>query len=416
MAGITGIMAFDDAWKISRFLYYSMLAIQNRGQEYCFIGTSNGKNIYKKDYEGMIDENFRDIDLANLKGHFGLGCVCERLTKPIMQENLIIAYDGLPKFNRNDLKSLTEAKDKEDAVKEFVSGIGGAYSMIFLFKDCMFATRDCYGLKPMVVGGLGFDLGIVASESSCFDVLGADLARDVKPGELLYFDLYTYESLGKCKNCKMRAFCSFEYVYFARPDSKINNKEVYEVRCNIGKQLAKESPAEADVVIGVPETALPFAFAYANELGLDIEMGFVRTGKQVRTAIRPSEFERIVGVQLKLNPIRSAVRGKRVVLIDDSVVRGTTLRNTVYHLKRKGAKEVHVRIGSPHIIAKCPFGMEVPSEDELIAKDNTEEEIAAIIGADSFAYLSIDGLVKAIGFKKDELCLGCFTGRYPSVK
>ena len=210
-----------------------------------------------------------------------------------------------------------------------------------------------------------------------------------------------------------RAYCSFEYVYYARPDSVMNGIHVYEVRRRIGLLLAKENPVEADVVIGVPETAIPFAMAYSQATGIPVEMGFMRTGRSVRTAIKPTQFERLVGVQLKLNPIRAAVKGKRVVLIDDSVVRGTTLRNTVYLLRKRGAKEVHVRIGSPAIVARCPYGTAVPPEDELIGRALKPDEIAQVIGADSFSYLSVDGLTEAIGLSKNSLCLGCFTGEYP---
>ncbi|MEM3104347.1 MAG: phosphoribosyltransferase family protein, partial [Candidatus Bathyarchaeia archaeon] len=174
-----------------------------------------------------------------------------------------------------------------------------------------------------------------------------------------------------------------------------------------------EESVEADVVIGVPETAIPFAMAYSQATGIPVEMGFVRTGRSIRTAIKPTQFERLVGVQLKLNPIQASVRGRRVILIDDSVVRGTTLRNTVYLLRKKGAKEVHVKIGSPPIVARCPYGATVPPEDELIGRALTSDEIAQVIGADSFSYLSMNGLLNAIGLPREKLCLGCFTGEYP---
>ncbi|MEM3713217.1 MAG: phosphoribosyltransferase family protein, partial [Thermoproteota archaeon] len=201
----------------------------------------------------------------------------------------------------------------------------------------------------------------------------------------------------------------------ARPDSYVNDIPIYRVRRSLGKKLAEESKVDADVVIGVPETAIPFAMAYSNETGIPIEKGFELTGRRVRSALRPDQFERLKGVQLKLNVISEAVKGKRVVLIDDSVVRGNTLANIVYLMKEKGAKEIHVRIGSPHIISHCPFGVEVPPEDELIGRHLSEEKIAEVVGADSFKYLSLNGLVEAIGLREDELCLGCFNCIYPEV-
>jgi amidophosphoribosyltransferase len=239
-------------------------------------------------------------------------------------------------------------------------------------------------------------------------------AENIEPGEVRIFTPLSAHA-ERLRNCSRRAYCSFEYVYLARPDSYINEIPVYRVRRKIGEVLAEEGRVEADVVIGVPETAVPFAMAYSNSTGIPVEKGFELTGRRVRSAMKPNQIERLKGVQLKLNVISEAVRGKRVVLIDDSVVRGNTLANIVYLMKEKGAKEIHVRIGSPHIVSHCPFGVEVPPEDELIGRHLPEEKIAEVVGADSFRYLSIDGLVEATGLKFDDLCLGCFNGNYPEV-
>jgi amidophosphoribosyltransferase len=284
--------------------------------------------------------------------------------------------------------------------------------MIILTKDKMIATRDKLGIKPLVIGGVGFDLAVVASETSALDVIGAELSRDIEPGEIVVIDKHYIEEI-KGSDIIPPAHCIFEYVYMSRIDAKINGIHVHEIRNKIGKLLAKQNPVKADVVIGVPETAIPFAMAYSNESKIPIDVGFMRTGKATRTAIKPSQMERMIGVQLKLNPVRSAVRGKRVVLIDDSVVRGTTMRNIVNLLRKRGAKEVHVRICSPKLISPCPFGTEVPTKDELIAVDNSEEEIASIIDADTFAYINVEDLKDVLG--GEDFCTGCMTSNYPEV-
>jgi amidophosphoribosyltransferase len=239
-------------------------------------------------------------------------------------------------------------------------------------------------------------------------VIGAEYSRDIKPGEVVVIDQHYIDSRENGSNPHSIAHCAFEYVYFSRPDSQVFGKSVHSIRKLIGENLEGQ---EADVVIGVPETAIPFAMAYATKHGVPVDLGFVRTGRPTRTAIKPTQLERMIGVQLKLNPVRTAVAGKRVVLIDDSVVRGTTMRNTVSLLRRRGAKEVHVRIASPKLVAPCPYGVEVPTRDELIAVDNSEEEIARIIGADSFSYLKVETLREVIGLP---VCTGCMTGKYPT--
>jgi amidophosphoribosyltransferase len=282
----------------------------------------------------------------------------------------------------------------------------------------MVAGRGSLGVKPLVLGKFGFEGGIVASETCVMDVIGERVpispAENIDAGDAMVFTPFSAR-LAKNNGSNKRAYCSFEYVYLARPDSYVNDIPIYRVRRNIGRKLSEEGRVDADVVIGVPETAIPFAMAYSNETGIPIEKGFELTGRRVRSALRPDQFERLKGVQLKLNVISEAVKGKRIVLIDDSVVRGNTLANIVYLMKEKGAKEIHVRIGSPHIVSHCPFGVEVPPEDELIGRHLSEEKIAEVVGADSFKYLSLEGLVEATGLKRDELCLGCFNCIYPEV-
>lgn len=423
MSGILGIYAFDDLWSVSRFIYYGLMGLQHRGQEYSSITTWKEGGIYTKTVAGLVEEGFTETSISRLKGYVGCGCTAtsKKMGRPlIVSKNgltlILYASGGLINANFRGMAEFLLSKlienNAEQAGEATIEKFRGGYSFVCITSDGrMMAARDKLGVKPLCIGGLGFDLAILASESSALDVVGADLSRDIEPGEV--FVIEKFDVRRNVVNSGMRAYCSFEYVYYARPDSIINGIHVYDVRKKIGVFLSDIDPVDADAVIGVPETAIPFAMAYAQARGIPIEMGFYRTGRSMRTAIRPTEIERLMGVQLKLNPIRSAVRGRRVVLIDDSVVRGTTLRNTVYILRKRGAKEVHVRIGSPAIKARCPYGTAVPPEDELIGRALTPEEIADVIGADSFSYLPVDRLVEAIGLTKDSLCLGCFTGVYP---
>ncbi|MHC1605233.1 MAG: amidophosphoribosyltransferase [Candidatus Methanofastidiosia archaeon] len=416
MAGICGIYAFDEIWDVSRFVYYQMLALQTRGQESFGISISNYDRIQTIEKDGTVQENLSDKELSELKGGAGAGGVSTRNINGHISQDMAIYFDGnvkIPESSIAELASDLEKMPEFEAVKSFLEKINGAYSIIILTKDKMIVARDKKGIKPLVIGGVGFDLAVVASESSALDVIGAELSRDIEPGEIVVIDQHYIEE-HKSKNNKSSANCIFEYVYLARIDSIINGFHIHEIREKIGRWLAREKPVDADVVIGVPETAIPFAMAYSRETGIPIDIGFVRTGKYTRTAIKPTQMERMIGVQLKLNPIRTAVRGKRVILIDDSVVRGTTMRNTVNLLRKKGAKEVHVRIGSPKLVSSCPFGTEVPTQDELIAVENTEEEIAKIIDADTFGYLKLADLKKALG--SNNFCTGCMSGQYPEVE
>ncbi|RLF13446.1 MAG: amidophosphoribosyltransferase [Thermoprotei archaeon] len=439
MAGIIGIYAFDELWRIARFVYYGLLALQHRGQETCGIATYDKRDLYVHASSGVVDRVFDEDLLAKLPGWAGLGHVSPQLAEasvlqPVLVKEpvkLAFCFNGkllnaqalAKELRLNDanealvlakLLSISLArKDPMEAVAEAMEKAAGAYCFVALTeRGEMIAARDPSGLKPMVIGSFGFDYGVVASESSAIDVVGAEFKADVAPGEAYVFTPYSIE---RARLFKPRPkHCVFEYVYLARPDSIINERSIYEVRVKIGERLAKEHPVDADVVIGVPETAIPFAMAYSNATGIPISMGFVRTGPHIRSAIKPTQFERLVGVQLKLNPIKTAIKGKRIVLIDDSVVRGNTTKNTVTLMRNKlGVKEVHVRIGSPRLIAQCPFGVEVPPRDELIAAHLNDEEVAAVVGADSFHWLSLEGLIEAVESPKDNLCLGCFTGQYP---
>ena len=392
MAGVLGIYAFEEIWNVSRFLYYGLVAIQTRGEEFSTLSTGNQYIIG----EGLPDT----LDPSELKGQAGIAGVFTKEEGFYFDDEISVLYDG-----SIDVKTLVHQIKNGEKIEDVLSSLEGAYALLVLKDNVMYAARDPRGIKPLCIGGIGFDMAVVSSESSALDVIGAEYSRDIKPGEVVVIDQFYIESVEN--EPISQAHCAFEFVYFSRPDSQVFGKSVHSLRKLIGETL---QPQDADVVIGVPETAIPFAMAYSGKNNIPVDLGFVRTGRPTRTAIKPTQLERMIGVQLKLNPVRTAVAGKRVVLIDDSVVRGTTMRNTVSLLRRRGAKEVHVRIASPKLVAPCPYGVEVPTRDELIAADNTEEEIARIIGADSFSYLKVDQLKELIGLP---VCTGCMTGEYP---
>lgn len=437
MTGILGIYLFDEKWNAGSFGVYGLMALQHRGQETAGL-VLLGKNRNKIAGEGLVEDVLNRVDA---KGHICIGAVSpypvevkEEIPPFMLSSKVSVAIDG--KVTRIENYVWEDSLSYEDnlrrafekysrgnsdieVVKEFFDNCRGGFAYVAVNDENeMVAGRSPLGVKPLSLGKFGFEGGIIASETCVMDVIGERVpispAENVEPGWAMIFTPFSAKWIKNSDSCK-KAYCSFEYVYLARPDSYVNDIPIYRVRRNIGKKLAEEGRVDADVVIGVPETAIPFAMAYSNETGIPIEKGFELTGRRVRSALRPDQFERLKGVQLKLNVISEAVKGKRVVLIDDSVVRGNTLANIVYLMKEKGAKEIHVRIGSPHIISHCPFGVEVPPEDELIGRHLSEEKIAEVVGADSFKYLSLNGLVEAIGLREDELCLGCFNCIYPEV-
>lgn len=435
MAGILGIYLFDSRWNAYNFGAFGLMALQHRGQETAGLELL-GKQRKKIAGKGLVEQV--------LTPRLGQGHVCIGGVSPYPAEDMevqpirlgggvsasidgrVLAVEGYrwdvgASYEANLRKAFDAGAGRTDVegMKDFFRRCRGGFSYIAVNeRNDMIAGRGPLGVKPLVLGKMGFDGGIVASESCVMDIIGERVpispAENIEPGEVRIFTTMSAHSERLFKP-RRKAYCSFEYVYLARPDSYINDVPVYRVRRSIGNKLAEEGGVDADVIIGVPETAMPFAMAFSNETGIPVEKGFELTGRRVRSAMKPNQMERLKGVQLKLNVISEAVKGKRVVLIDDSVVRGNTQANIVYLMKEKGAKEIHVRIGSPHIISHCPFGVEVPPEDELIGKHLPERKIAEVVGADSFKYLSLDGFSEAVGLSRGDLCMGCFNCRYPGV-
>ena len=402
MAGIIGVYAFDKIWNISKFVYYGLIALQNRG--YSFSGITVLKDEFKALAKDVAPE---DLEIpSDFEGWSGIGYTGSKIGYPIVTDYGALVVDGIIKGDLNEfVKGLY--KDPEKALDE----AKGVFSLIFLSKDGrMIGYRDSYGIKPLEIGGFGFDLAILSSETSGISVIGGEFKRELNPGEIAFIDSYEI-SYSQVKESK-HYYCAIDLIYQSRIDSFVFNKNIYEVRVKIGEQLAEERKIDADVVIGVPDTALPFAIGYSRKTGIPFDLGFTRTGSPIRTMLASDDFLKVIGVQLKLNPIKSVVKGRRVILIDDSMVTGRTLKNTVFNLRSLGAKEVHVLIGSPKLISRCPYGMDVPEEKDLIAANLSDEEIAKVIGADSIYWLSLEGLRKVLG---NNLCVGCMTKSYPKV-
>ena len=402
MSGIIGVYAYDKNWNISKFVYYGLVGLQNRGYSY------SGITILKDSFKSLSKDSApEDLEIPpDFEGWSGIGYTGTKIGYPIITDYGAMVIDGVIKGDINEL-----AKELYKDPEKALTNAKGVFSLIFLSKDGrMVGYRDSYGIKPLEIGGFGFDLAILSSETSGISVIGGEFRRELKPGEIAFIDNYeiSYSQVSESKHY----YCAIDLIYQSRIDSFVFNKYIYEVRVKVGEQLAEERKIDADVVIGVPDTALPFAIGYSRKTDIPFDLGFTRTGSPIRTMLASDDFLKVIGVQLKLNPIKSVVKGKRVILIDDSMVTGRTLKNTVFSLRSLGAKEVHVLIGSPKLISRCPYGMEVPEEKDLIAANLSDEEIAKVIGADSIYWLSLEGLRKVLG---NNLCLGCMTKSYPKV-
>jgi len=429
---------------VARIAFYGLYALQHRGQESAGIASANERRLYLKTGMGLVSQVFDEDDLSLLPGHMAIGHTRYSTTgssqannaQPVLIEgptgSLALGHNGNivnAALLRADLKeegvAFATGTDTEVIARALAHAPGGswqerwaylmrrlrgAYSLVVLTPHELMAARDPMGNRPLSLGKL--DGGwTVASETCAFDHLGAEFVREVEPGEVLRITEQGVE--GFQASDRHDAFCIFEYIYFARPDSVINEKLVYPVRMALGAQLAREHPVEADVVIGVPDSATAAAVGYSQASGIPFVEGLVKNRYVGRTFIQPDQRIREVGVHLKFNPLPELLEGRRVIVVDDSIVRGTTTLPVVQMLRKAGAREVHMRITAPPIIAPCFFGIDMGTRWELIAGRMSVDEIREHIGADSLGYLSVDGLIEAIGLPKEKFCLACFTGNYP---
>ncbi len=441
--GIVGV--YDPNGDVSRLAFYGIYALQHRGQESAGIASSDGNAIKLRTGMGLVTHVFKDEDLDYLTGNTAIGHTRYSTTgtsniknaQPIVVDGenfkLGIAHNGNV-VNSLELKRELEelgqdfntSSDSEVIAKIVASApattweariaylmrkVQGAYSLTLITEKELIAVRDPLGVRPLCFGSVNGGW-IIASESCALDNVGAKFVREVNPGEAIMFDSNGFKSIYQ-KDTDKCSFCVFEHIYFARPDSKIDGKLVYKSRLLMGKELAREHPVEADMVIGVPDSATASAVGYSEESGIPFGEGLVKNRYVGRTFINPDQRMREVGVKVKLNPLKELIAGKRLVVVDDSIVRGTTSRPVVSLLRNAGAREIHLRICAPPIRFPCHFGVDFPTRKELIAANNTVDGIKDSIGADSLGYLSQAGLLKAVNTEASTVCMGCFTGNHP---
>ncbi len=440
--GVVGIYAPHE--DVARLTFFAQFALQHRGQESAGIATSDGKKIQVYAKMGLVSQVFDEESLSQLTGNIAIGhnrysttgssrlCNCQPIVVGEGEEAIAIAHNGNI-INAAHLKEELTAqgftfqgstdtevianliissheKSMVDKIRYVMHRIQGAYSLTILTLDHLFGVRGPLGVRPLCLGNV--DGGwIIASESCALDHVGANFMREIEPAEIVSISENGIESYRE--EVSRRALCIFEYIYFARPDSVINGRLLYPARQDMGAGLAVEHPVDADMVMGVPDSATAAATGYAQQSGIPLTEGLIKNRYVGRTFIEPHQRIRDLGVKLKFNPLPQILEGKRVVLVDDSIVRGTTTPKVVGLLRKAGAKEIHVRICAPPIRYPCFFGVDMATRWELIAAQKTVPEINDFIGADSLGYLSVDGLIKAVGLPKDIFCLACFTGDYP---
>ncbi len=438
--GVFGVWAPGE--DVSKLTYYGLYALQHRGQESAGIAVSEGNRILVYKDMGLVAQVFDESILGTLRGHLAIGHCRYSTTGSSVWENaqptlnssdgkgLALVHNGnlintahlaeglTPGSIRatTDTEVLTallaqdSSRPVEDVAAELLPEVKGAYSLVWMNETTLFAARDPQGIRPLVLGRL--ERGwVVASETAALDIVGASFIREIEPGELLTIDE---------RGVRTQRFapaepkgCLFEYVYLARPDTTIAGRGVQSTRVEVGRVLAREHPVEADLVIPTPESGTPAAIGYAEESGIPYGQGLVKNSYVGRTFIQPSQTIRQLGIRLKLNPLREVIEGKRLVVVDDSIVRGNTQRAIVKMLREAGATEVHVRISSPPVAWPCFYGIDFATRAELIAGSLSVEEIRSSLGADSLGYISLEGLTRATTLPAERLCRACFTGEYP---
>ena len=440
--GVFGIYAPES--EVARLAYFALYALRHRGQESAGIATCEGGHITTLRDTGLVSQVFDEEKLRALDGDMAIGHVRYSTTgggswdnsQPVWRDDgreLALAHNGnltnavelyselrergIEFRGTSDseiiaaLLSVNEARPIENAVAAVMPRLEGAYSTVVMTKRAVVAFRDPHGVRPLSLGRIG-DRYCVASESCAFDIIGAELLREVSPGELVALTADGLESR-QIVPSKQPAHCVFEHIYFSRPDSRLEGRVLQQVRGRMGEILAREAPAEADLVIAVPDSGNPAANGFARASGLPKDDGLIKNRYVQRTFIQPGQELRKHGLRMKFNPLPEIVSGQRVVVVDDSIVRGNTTRQIIGMLRDAGAREVHLRISAPPIRYPCHYGVDMSTSEEMIAHDRTVEEIATELGADSLAYLSLEGVYEAIGTPRDVHCDACFTGDYP---
>ena len=445
--GVFGVWAPKE--EVAKLTFYGLYALQHRGQESAGIAASDGERILIYKDMGLVSQVFTETDLASLTGDLAIGHCRYSTTgsstwvnaqptlRPTKYGTLALAHNGnltntgdlaemVQKLEGDSVKNgrgattdteimtaligLQDEKNVEASAIAVLPKLEGAFSLVFMDEKTLYAARDRHGVRPLVIGKL--ERGwVVASETAALDIVGAAFVREVEPGEFLAINEDGIRSQMWAKPDPKG--CLFEYVYLARPDTTIAGQGVHATRVRIGKRLAIEAPVEADLVIPVPESGTPAAIGYAQQSGIPYGLGLVKNSYVGRTFIQPSQTIRQLGIRLKLNPLREIIEGKRIIVVDDSIVRGNTQRAIVRMLREAGAKEIHVRISSPPVEWPCYYGIDFASRAELIASGLEVEEIRRSIGADSLSYVSLEGLIAATTIAEEKLCTACFTGKYP---
>ena len=444
--GVFGVWAPGE--EVAKLTFYGLYALQHRGTESAGIATSDGSRILVYKDMGLVSQVFTESDLATLPGDLAIGHCRYSTTgsstwvnaqptlRPTKYGTLALAHNGnltntgdlaelvqkLEPSNAREggattdteimtaLISLQNEKNVEASAMTVLPQLEGAFSLVFMDEHTLYAARDRHGVRPLVLGKLE-NGWVVASESAALDIVGAAFVREIEPGEFVAIDANGVRSerwaVAEPKGCL------FEYVYLARPDTTIAGEGIHATRVRIGERLAKEAPVEADLVIPVPESGTPAAIGYAKGSGIPFGIGLVKNSYVGRTFIQPSQTIRQLGIRLKLNPLREIIEGKRIVVVDDSIVRGNTQRAIVRMLREAGAREIHVRISSPPVKWPCFYGIDFATRAELVASGLEVEEIRRSIGADSLGYVSLEGLIESTQVEENKLCGACFTGQYP---
>lgn len=441
--GVFGIFGHP---KAANLTYLGLYAVQHRGQESAGIASCDGSHIYRYAGMGKVTDVFTEDHINNLHGDMAIGhnrystsgASFLRNAQPFRSDSnlgpIVLSHNG-NLSNAWELRSSLEQKghifqttidtevivhlmatsgesDFMQALVAALTQVRGAYSLLVMNKEKIYAARDPHGLRPMVLGKLK-DAHVIASETCAFDIIDAEYVREVKPGEVLEISKHGIRSFFPFP-AKKEALCIFEYIYFSRPDSIIFNESVYQMRIQLGRMLAKQSPVDADMVVPIPDSSLGAALGYAKESGLPFEMAMVRNHYIGRTFIEPEQKIRDFGAKIKFNVVRSAVKGKRLVVVDDSIMRGTTMRKIIKMFKNAGATEVHVRISAPPTCFPCFYGIDIPTHSELIAATHTIEEIRKYLRVNSVEYLTVETMLAAIDRPNMHFCTACFNGDYPS--